>query len=734
MTSSVSSSSGGTTSTPTAAEILAQAQANAKAAAQSIISGSGIGSSMNLSQLMSGLMSVESVPLLNLQAQQAGVQTEVSAFGTISSAFSTFESTLSNLTFASNFQSLAAASSDETVASVALNTGAVAGSYDLNVTALASAESLLAPGQASTTTSIGSGTPTTLNIQLGTTTPAIPASAGPPPVSAVPASFTPNSGQTVVPITINSSNNTLQGIAQAINSANVGVTASIVNDGSGTPYRLQISSTATGATQSIQINVAGAGGTGAGDTAITSLLQYDPAGTMNMTQTTAAGNAEMTVNGTPISSPSNTVDGSFPGLAIGLVGTGATTITVGNATSNLSTLVQNFVTAYNTMQTTIQPLTNFNASDSTQNGPLLGDGTTQQLMTQIQSIVSSIVAGMPQNMSGLSDVGITLDPSNPADNQLVLDSSTLSSALAANPNALQGLFATQTTATDALVTAFADANTTPQSGTYGITVTQAATQGSLTGSAPAVLPPDTAAGATAGETAATQLSINLNGTFASVTVPAGNYATLGAYATALQSAINGNSTFSAGGSAVNVIANANGTLSVTSTAFGSNSTVEITGTDAAGLFGQASNVGTTGVDIEGSIGGQPATGSGQTLTASGNNPAAGLAVTVQGSQTGSRGSVSYSSGIATQLMAVMTQAVQVSGQAGATSDGAITSALSTLNSQITAIEAQETQTQSYIDSVSANYQTQFTQLETTLASMQSIQSYLQQIFNPATSS
>ena len=82
----------------------------------------------------------------------------------------------------------------------------------------------------------------------------------------------------------------------------------------------------------------------------------------------------------------------------------------------------------------------------------------------------------------------------------------------------------------------------------------------------------------------------------------------------------------------------------------------------------------------------------------------------------------------------MTQAVQVNGSGGATSDGAITSAVSTLNEQITAIETQESNTQAYITSVSANYQTEFTNLQTTLASMTSIKSYLQQIFDPTTSS
>jgi flagellar hook-associated protein 2 len=718
MTSSVSSTSGTTSTTGTtsssktsAASILAAAQAAAQAAAATIISGSGIGSSMNLSSLMSGLMSVESVPLLQLQAQEASVNTQVSAYGTLASALSTFQDSISELTYASSFQTLSAASSDDSIASVALNAGATAGSYSVKVTQLAQAETLLTSGSTSTSAAIGTGTTTTLNIELGTTT-----------TSGGTTTFSPTSGQTVTPITIDSSDNTLQGIAAAINAANVGVTATIVNNGGSTPYQLMLQSSTTGAAQAISVSVAGAGGTGTGDSTLTSMFTYNPGGTTDMTETSVAQNAELTVNSTPIQSTTNTVDNQYPGLALDLTGVGSATITVGDATSSLETLVDNFVTAYNTLQSAITPLTQFDASDSSNNGPLIGDSTIQQLTSQIQSIVTSQVGGTATYQQ-LADIGITLDPTT---GDLDLDSTTLESALSTSPTSLQALFAVKESASDPLVTAGTTSSTTntPTSGTYAVNVTTAATQGELVGTVSPSVP-----------TTATQLSVSLNGTFASITVPAQSAtASLSDYAAALQSAINGNSTISAAGYGVTVSVNSSNQLVVQSSAFGSTSNVTITGTDAATMFGSTTNTGTAGTDIAGTIGGYPATGSGQTLTATGSTPVGGLTATVTGSAIGSRGTISYSTGIAQQLTTALTNAVAVSGTDGATSNGSVTGAVNTLKDQISQIESQESTQQSYIDSVSANYQAEFTALETTLASMSSIKSYLQEIFDPSTSS
>src|SRR6185503_13467884 len=97
---------------------------------------------------------------------------------------------------------------------------------------------------------------------------------------------TQDGAQTSGTVTIDSSNNSLQGIRDAINSANVGVRASIINDGSGTPYRLTLTSTATGASHSVRVSVSG-------DAALQSLLGYDASGTQNLTQTQTAQDAKL---------------------------------------------------------------------------------------------------------------------------------------------------------------------------------------------------------------------------------------------------------------------------------------------------------------------------------------------------------------------------------------------------------------------------------------------------------
>ncbi|MEJ0003607.1 MAG: flagellar filament capping protein FliD [Pararobbsia sp.] len=724
MTSPVSSTSGtSSTAQPPASSppatpqsLLAAAQKAAQTAAQSIISGSGIGSSLNLPGLLASLMTVQSVPLLALQAQAAGVQTQISAFGTLSSAFSSFETTVSALTLSSTFQTLQAATSDQNVASASVSPSATSGSFDVNVSTLATSTTLATQGQQSTSAAIGTGAPTAVTITLGTLS------------SSTPPTFIPNGGQSNNTITIDSSNDSLQGIAQAIKAdPSLGVTAKVINNGSGSPFQLEITSNQTGANQVIQITTAGAGG-GAGDPTISNLLNFDPTtfnpsspSTTGMTADSLGSNAFFTINGSNFQSASNTVDSSFPGLALTLFGKGETTITVGQATAGLQQQILGFVQAYNALQSAIAPLNTFNASNPQADGPLIGNSTLSLLTNQLQSIVSSSVPGL-SDIRQLADIGITLDPST---GDLALNSSTLSSALASNPTSLQGLFDSQFTASDPNALALGPANgTSPQSGTFPVTVTHAATQGSVTSSVTAATVPTTA----------TSLQVKLDGADSQqINIGAGPFATMADYAAALQSAINSNSTFQANGESVAVSVNASNQLVVTSATFGHTSSVEISGADATTLFGSSDNVGQFGTDIQGTIGGVTATGSGQILTASSGTAAQGLQVQLAGSQTGSRGTISFSLGIVTQMLTTMENATDVQGQNGATSNGAITNAVNTLNQQITSIDQQETATQAFINSVAAINQAEFTQLQTTLAKMATTQSFLQQTFNPTSS-
>src|SRR6185312_4893561 len=168
-------------------------------------------------------------------------QAELSAYGTVNSALSALQSSISTLNSPSSFKVLSASTSDSTVLTASAASNAAAGSYNVQVSQLAQAQTLVAAGQANTTQSIGSGVPTTITFQFGTISGGTLANG-----TYSGATFSQDGTVASGTVTIDSSNNSLPGIRDAINAANIGVTASIVNDGGASPYRLVLQSSSTG--------------------------------------------------------------------------------------------------------------------------------------------------------------------------------------------------------------------------------------------------------------------------------------------------------------------------------------------------------------------------------------------------------------------------------------------------------------------------------------------------------
>lgn len=251
---------------------------------------------INVSGIVSQLMSLEQRPISLLNAKEASYQAKLSAYGSISGALSGFQGAISILNSAIRTQALSATSSDSTTLTASAASTAAAGVYGIDITALAQAQRLVAAGQVSDTTTIGLGAATTVTFDAGT----ISGGAFDPVTGTYTgAAFASNGGVTHT-VTIDSSNNTLQGIRDAINKANVGVTASIINDGSATPFRLVLSSSTTGVANSTKITVTG-------DATLSTLLAQDPAAGQNLSQTTAAQNAALKINGIALSKSSNTI-------------------------------------------------------------------------------------------------------------------------------------------------------------------------------------------------------------------------------------------------------------------------------------------------------------------------------------------------------------------------------------------------------------------------------------------
>jgi flagellar hook-associated protein 2 len=157
-------------------------------------------------------------------------------------------------------------------------------------------------------------------------------------------------------------------------------------------------------------------------------------GTGNMTETVAAQDAELTINGIAITSQSNTVEEALQGVTLTLSDTGSSqTLTITRDTDSIESAITAFVDAYNDFVTTVDELTAYDADAGT-SGELLGDSTTRRISTELASdIYTQIGSG---TFSYLSQLGIALE----SDGTLSIDEDTLASALEDNIDAVSEFF------------------------------------------------------------------------------------------------------------------------------------------------------------------------------------------------------------------------------------------------------------------------------------------------------
>ena len=381
--------------------------------------------SIDVNALVKQLMIVERQPLTALTTKEASYQSKLSALGLLKSNVSNFQAALQGLSSSSSSSFLAfkATSSDATIFSASANSTAVAGTYSLEISKLAKAQNLAATGQVSQAAAIGVGT---ITFDFGTITGGTLNTSGKYdlPGGALATSFDSN-GTGPKNVVIDGTNNTLEGIRDAINAAKIGVTASIINDGSATPYRLVLSSDSTGKSNSIKISVAG-------DAALANLLDHDPTtATQNLSETTTAQNAEFKLNGVAISKTSNTVTDAIQGVSLTLNKETVTpaTLTVARDTAGVSDKVASFVKAYNELYSALK-----NSSAYKSKSALEGDSTIRSFMTDLRGIASAAVGG--GTIANFYEVGITFTSTG----TMQLDSAKLSSAMSTDFNDVANLF------------------------------------------------------------------------------------------------------------------------------------------------------------------------------------------------------------------------------------------------------------------------------------------------------
>jgi flagellar hook-associated protein 2 len=405
------------------------------------ISSLGVGANLDLASLLTQLTTAESQPLVALQAKAKSYTSKLSAYGTIQSALSTLQAAGKKLGDPTLFQSVTGTPTVSGILSASATDSSAAGNYTIDVTQLAQAQTVISAGQVDTKTAIGNGK---ITIDFGQVTGGtLNATTG----QYTGAAFTADASQPAKSITIDPTNNTLEGIRTAINNAQAGVTATIVNDGSGAPNRLVLTSSTTGEKSSMRISVDG-------DAALQNLLNNDPAGTQNLKQTSAAQNAKLNVNGIDVTSATNTVKEAIQGATLTLVNTGKTGLSMKENTAGVKSAITDFVNAYNALQTTAKTLTSYDADTNTA-AALVGDSTLRNLQTRIRQALTTPQAGGANDMKVLTEIGVAFQK----DGTIAIDATKLDKALSTNLKGVANLFSSATGSTggygkqiDALVT------------------------------------------------------------------------------------------------------------------------------------------------------------------------------------------------------------------------------------------------------------------------------------------
>lgn len=373
------------------------------------ISTLGVGSGLDLSNILDSLEAAEKAGLKPISTQQSSYTAKLSAYGTLKSALVSFQTANTALNKADLFTATTTSSSSSAFS--ATTTGsAIAGKYTISVSQLAQAQTLTTTGtQTDSKTAIASAD-SSITIQQG-------------------------GGKDPVKIDISAANSSLSGIRDAINKADAGVSASIINVGNG-QYRLSVTANDTGSDNAMTISVSG-------DSALQSFMGYDASGNGGMEESVTAQNAKLKVNNVDIENSSNTISDALEDITLTLndTTTGNQTLTIAKDTSKSESAINAWVTAYNALQDTFSSLTKYTSVDAgtdaqdTSNGALLGDSTLRTIQTQLKSMLSSSTGSSAYKT--LAQIGITSDPST---GKLTVDSTKLESALKTNSADIKDMF------------------------------------------------------------------------------------------------------------------------------------------------------------------------------------------------------------------------------------------------------------------------------------------------------
>jgi flagellar hook-associated protein 2 len=365
------------------------------------ITSAGVGSGLDVESIISQLVALERRPIDKLDSKRSIINAQISAYGSLKSKISAFESAMAALSKTASFKKFSGTSSDEDIFTATVDSSAARGSFAVEVQALAARDKISAGPYASIDTQIGTGT---LTLAVGSE------------------SFD---------ITVDSSNNTVSGLRDAINSAsdNTGVTASLVNTDAG--YRLILSSNQTGTSNALTVTVSGDGDGNNTDNSGLSSLAYDVSGGVtNATAITTAKDAVITIDGFTVTNSSNTFADALQGVTFTAKSLGTASLEVQRDDGAIVESVKSFVDAFNALRTEIK---------TQRAGQLEADSTLLSIERGIVDVLNSGNAISGSAFSYLIQAGISIDKNG----VMQVDEDDVISALNSDFNSFVSLFSAE---------------------------------------------------------------------------------------------------------------------------------------------------------------------------------------------------------------------------------------------------------------------------------------------------
>jgi flagellar hook-associated protein 2 len=654
------------------------------------ISFSGIVSGLDTDNIVSGLLDIQQQQLDRMSLRKTQVQQKQTAFRTLESRLISIRSDAGALARTTNnpFTKLAVTASDPDAVTATATSSAVAGIYQITVNSTAAAHQVASQGFVDANSEITQGT---FEIRQG-------------------------SGESKT-ITIDSNNNSLSGLATAINSAGIGVSASIVQDSSGgaTPSKLLLTSTKTGASNAITVtnNLAASSGS-----AVKPTLDFG-----NPVQ--AATDARVTLgSGTgaiSVTSSTNQFKDVIAGVTFDLANVESgdkVSLTVAKDNKAAIDAVRNFVESVNDTLEFIDVNSKYDVAAG-KGGVFLGQQSASRVAQTLRSTLQTVVPGANSQANRLSSIGITFSDSG----KLIFDQSKLEKVLngeveGVDARDIQKLFALDGESSNSgmsFVLGSTRTKSSPAGQPYQIDISQAAEQATITG---ASVP----AASTLIDSSNRTLEVSIDGKSATLSLTEGTY-TAQELADHLESVINASTDLA--GRDVTVGLNS-GKLQIASVSYGTSAEVEIVSGTAISALGLTAGQSDNGRDVVGSfiVNGktEAAIGRGRVLSGNPDNENTAdlqVQVTLIPAQvvSGVEGTLAVSRGVASSLD-------QVLGKLLDTDSGLLNSVDEGFDGQLENIQRSIDRQQELFDLQEQSIRQQFQALETAISQMNATSSYL----------